>query len=466
MKALDKSGGDIDLPIDTPTEQLPLSFERRHAYERAISLVDEAMLREIAVAMTNIPSPTGEERQLAEYVVDRAGEIGLDAAVQGIDESSANAILRYTGQGDGPDLLLYSPIDTHTTGSVEEDLPWVGPEIRPDMKPRAHVEGPYIVGLGANNPKGHAACVLAALEAIGRAEIPLSGTLIGGFGAGGMPTNRRPVPEVSSSSVGHGSGCALMLDHAVAADFAVIAKTGWAVAWEEVGISWFTVTIHGEPDYAGVRHLGSHHNPILDLPGVIEGLEAWFAEYTARHTSGWIAPQGSIGALEAGWTYKPTFTPAACNLFLDLRVSPRTTEAQLRSEFGAAIDTIRRDNPGIELSWDMTLAIPGTSTQRDNWIVQSCMRAWEQVEGVPHAGRKNRSGATDANILRGRGLPTARIGLARVPEDAPVPDDFAKGMNVVDTPNMVKLTHALIYSVIDTCTRSRDEVGRMDRASR
>ena len=53
------------------------------------------------------------------------------------------------------------------------------------------VHGDHVVGLGASNPKGHAAAVMAAAEAIAAAGIPLRGDLLVGLGAGGMPTNGR-----------------------------------------------------------------------------------------------------------------------------------------------------------------------------------------------------------------------------------------------------------------------------------
>ncbi len=53
----------------------------------------------------------------------------------------------------------------------------------------------------------------------------------------------------------------------------------------------------------------------------------------------------------------------------------------------------------------MILSIPGSFTDPQNWIIQSCMRAWEFVENKKHLPRTKTSGATDANILRRRGNP-------------------------------------------------------------
>ena len=37
--------------------------------------------------------------------------------------------------------------------------------------------------------------------------------------------------------------------------------------------------------------------------------------------------------------------------------------------------------------------------------------------------------------------------------------DFALGMNAVDVGNMARLTRAVVYAIIDTCGRTRPDVG-------
>jgi hypothetical protein len=106
----------------------------------------------------------------------------------------------------------------------------------------------------------------------------------------------------------------------------------------------------------------------------------------------------------------------------------------------------------------MVLSIPGTATPADDWIVRSAIAAWEDAEGRPHEPIVGNSGATDANILRARGLPTARIGMARAGAGAPLPIDFPMGMNVVDVREMEKFTRTLIHTIVTTCTRTREEL--------
>jgi len=434
------------------------SPQQREWLSAALAAVDADELRRLALEMTAIPSPTGAEGQLAEYLVGRLGAAGFDAAYQQIDDEQGNATARYRGDGSGPSLLLFAPIDTHLAGNVEDDGPWAGLSAeRTDLRTTAFFEDGSVVGLGAENPKGHAACVIAAAEAVRRAGIPLTGDLLVGLAAGGMPVNASPLRRITRANVGQGNGCSYMLEQGFRGDFAVIAKPGFAVAYEEVGLCWFKLTVGGTFDYAGRGRHATHRNPIVDASRVVAALEDWFPKYTAHNTSGLVAPQGSIGAIEGGWPEKPAFIPAACHLYLDMRISPRTTPTDVHRQLDAALAEIRAAHPGLDVRSEMILAIPGGSTDPDNWIVRSAVHAWESVAGRPHEVRTGTSGATDANILRGRGIPTARIGI---PPGAAI-DRFKNvfSMGVVSVDALVGLTRSLVTIAIDTCTRTTAEVG-------
>ena len=326
-----------------------------------------------------------------------------------------------------------------------------------DITAHAQVRDGDVVGNGAENPKGYAACVVAAAQALKAADVPLKGSLMVGLGSGGMPTNRRP--NFTSFNAGQGAGCAFMLAQGVRGDFAIIAKPGWSVAWEEVGLCWFKVIVRGDLNYTGVRHVVIGRNPIVHAAKVIGLLEAWFAEYTKNNTSGLVAPQGSINAIQAGWTHKPAFVPAACHFYVDLRISPRVSPPEAKRQFGEAIGRIVKENPDLSIEWEMILSIPGSSTDPHNWIVQSTMRAWELVENKKHTPRTKTSGATDANILRAAGIPTARLGMPR-PTKAGQNERSRFSMETSSIAGMKQLTQCLIYAAIDTCTRERLEVLR------
>ncbi|MFF3930178.1 M20/M25/M40 family metallo-hydrolase [Streptomyces hirsutus] len=423
--------------------------------ESAWRLITPERLTELVVGMVDIPSPTGEEAELAGWLTTTLDHAGLDAHYQAIDDRQANAVARLRGDGSGEDLLLYAPIDTLTVGDPEEDVPWVGPELRADMRPRAEVRGHHVLGLGASNPKGHGAAVVAAAEAIARAGIPLRGDLVVGLGAGGMPTNGRTTRGLTRHNAGQGSGCSFLLEQGWWADHALIAKPGWAVSWEEVGLCWFEIRVRGTYSYVGSRHRMPYRNAVAHAATVIDALERWFPEYAARHTDGLVAPQGIVSSVEGGWPRMAAVTPALCRIMVDLRTNPRSTPADVRREFAAAVDAITAAHPEIELDWDMVLSIPGTHTPEDAPVVAAAKAAWEESVGRPHEPITGTSGATDANILRSRGLPTARIGMDRIGPDAPLPLDFSSGMNVVDIREAHRLTRTLVHTAIALCTQER-----------
>ncbi|GAA0268348.1 M20/M25/M40 family metallo-hydrolase [Actinomadura nitritigenes] len=436
-----------------------LDGTRSELVRAAEELIDPERLADIVMAMAGVPSPTGEEGELARWAVDSLTGAGIEARYQPIDDDQGNAVARLRGDGTGPDLLLYAPIDTLTTGNPEEDLPRVGTALRYDMVPEPVRDGDYVIGLGASNPKGHAACLVAALEILHRAGTPLRGDVVLGLGAGGMPTNKRTAAHVRRYNAGQGNGCSFMLEQGVWADYALIAKPGWAVSWDEVGLCWFEVSVGGSYSYAGSRHRIDYRNAILGAGTVAAALEEWFAEYTARHTAGTVAPQGNIGAIEGGFMRMPAVSPATCRFVLDLRTSPASTPMSVKREFADAITRIGRAHPRLDIAWDMILAIPGTATDPESWVVRAAIEAWEAEEGRPHEPILGNSGATDANILRGRGVPTARIGMTRAGAQAPLPVDFPMGMNVVDVREMCRLTRHILRTTINTCTRTRADVG-------
>ncbi len=432
------------------------SAEQQRFFDAACERVTIGELRRLVTEMTAIPSPTGDEEALAEYLVRELNAGGLDASYQLVEDTQGNAVARLAGDGSGPSVMLYAPIDMHIMGDAADDGPWIDFAGRKDLVVTPTVDDDFVFGLGAENPKGHAACVLAAAAAIARAGVPLRGELQAGFGAGGMPVNRSPDPHIARPDVGHGVGCAFMLTHGYEPDFAVIAKPGFSVAYEEVGLCWFEIAVRGDYNYAGIGLRPGVRNPLVDAAKVIGFLEEWFPEYTARNTSGLVAPKASVSAIVAGWPEKPAFIPDVCKIYIDLRISPRTDPDDAQRQLEAALDTLRAKEPGIVIGVTRTAAIPGTSTAADSWIVRSSISAWERVFAKPHALQTGTSGATDANILRGLGVPTARIGM---PPLANTPFSGRFSMGVVSLQAMLALTHALIAIAIDTCTRERSEVG-------
>jgi acetylornithine deacetylase/succinyl-diaminopimelate desuccinylase-like protein len=283
-----------------------LDETRRRWTEQAWARIDRKRLRDLITAMVDIASPTGDEAPLARHITQTLAERGIESHTMYLDDRQANSWGRLRGDGTGPDLLLYAPIDTVTSGNVEEDLPWAAETLRPDLTARAVADDDYVIGLGASNPKGHAACVQAAVEAIRAAELPLTGDLLVGFGAGGMPTNARPGVGNPRRNTGQGVGCSFLLEQGVWADFALIAKPGWTVSWEEVGLSWFEITVHGARR-RGCAATGTLVSGVLGRAPRRAGVAAGHGRQHSRRLGAHRVVHPAIGADDGGSAAEPAY---------------------------------------------------------------------------------------------------------------------------------------------------------------
>jgi acetylornithine deacetylase/succinyl-diaminopimelate desuccinylase-like protein len=401
------------------------------------ALVGEDELAQLCLELTAIPSPTGEEGALAEFVARKLEAEGLVAEVQETAEGVANVVGRLGG-GDGPSLMLWAPLDTAVAGGPE-DADWIGEEPRPDWSLPPRREGEKVIGLGADNPKAFAASAIAAAATLGRSGRPLRGELVVGLAGGTMPVLRRP---------GLGAGTRRLLE-TVTPDFCVVLKPGYAVAHEEVGFAWFRIVVPGAMSYTGIRHKGPYRSPIVAAAKVIEAIEAWLPEYTAANTSGLVAPQGAVNAIRSGDAGVGSFTPMRAELLLDLRISPRGSveEAQAGLE-----KLLAEHEPTVEL----VASVPPAHTPPESPLVRALVRAWEAEEGKEHVVPGGASGASDAGIIRAAGVHTARVGLP-VPETPSPYPGFSMG--VADAHAMAKLTRVLVNAIVELTMKSREEVG-------
>lgn len=434
-----------------------LSDEQRKLYERAIAKINPERLKQLIFDLTDIHSPTGKEKQASQFLVNYMDAANFDAHYQGINEDSGNCIGRVRGDGSGPNLMLYAPMDTHLDGEEDIDVPWVGPRLRDDMIPKAQIRGDTVIGLGASNPKSMIATLTEAANCIIEADVPLKGDVIVGSAGGGMPW----VSETRNHT-GISSGVMHMLSHGVTADMGVIFKPWCEVYHEHPGMAWFKITVWGTMGYAGIpRGTPGFDSSIVPAAELILELEKWLADYPDRHISEQIKPEGWIAAVRSGWPDKPSFPAAACEIYIDLRTNPDQKMAEVEAEFSQAMRDILNKHKHIKADWEMYVSCQGSKTDPEHWVVQSAIRSWEEVNEKIYPGAAPMAGQTDAATICQMGMPLVRIGYPYIGEKD-MPAEFAEGlggMGVAHIPDLIDPCKQAIYIIIDSCLRSRQEVG-------
>ncbi len=442
------------MTVPVTTEPLPLDGDRQVIFDKVIAHLNPERMRDLLVDLVDIHSPTGGEREASEFMADYLAQaVGIDAAYQPMTEFTGNAHGEIRGRGDGARLLLYAPIDTHIEPEV--DVPTVGRHLRQDMVPTARVDGDLVWGLGASNPKCMVAGLTEIVHAVKDAGAEFEGDLAIGFAGGGMPwSNSRRENHGMSAGVYH------LLNHGLYPDYCIVLKPRPAVYPEEPGMCWFKVSVYGDFGYAGITRGTPGFRPsIVPAATVIQEIEQWLPEYTARNTAGFILPEGWISAIRGGDPDKPGFPTATTEIFIDMRINPRTSPANVRHQFAEMIAGIQRRHPDFDIEWDMYGSMPGGATAPDNWIIQSSQRGFEVEEGVPYTETPYQAGQTDGTMIRVLGVPTARVGYPWPPAAMPAGYDGLGGMGCASIEDVMKGVRTIAYAVVDTLTRTRGELG-------
>ena len=134
--------------------------------------VDRRSLVEVASDLVNIPSPTGEEQGVAEYLRGVFDSMGLDVMWQEVEDGRPNVVGILRGEGGGKTLMFNGHMDTSYSGRE----PWL--RGKRGFRPEARVDGGALYGLGISNMKGALACYVEAVRAIQDARIRLRGDVM------------------------------------------------------------------------------------------------------------------------------------------------------------------------------------------------------------------------------------------------------------------------------------------------
>jgi acetylornithine deacetylase/succinyl-diaminopimelate desuccinylase-like protein len=387
---------------------------------------------ELVAELIETPSPTGAERPLAERLAARLRAAGLPAAVQPVGGESANVVVGAAPDGR-PRLLLYGQLDTTFTGDADQDRPLLAGRSDPEFRPAAVRSGDWMLGLGAENPKGYLAAGVLALVALAAAGPPRNVQVVAGFCAAGMP----------ALPLGFGRGVRALLAGIAPVSAAIVPKPGFAASWEEVGIAVYRLTVQGTVGYTGIRGYGPDENTVARAARVVAALEHWFADYGDRFTTPYCRPRGAVVAISGGDPARPAFWPETCTIDVDLRLPPGVPVERVDDELRAEVERIV-GRLGVAVTVERRCAVPGAATSPDAPVVRSAVAAWEDLTRRTHEPRTATSGYTDAVALRAAGVDTVRVGMPRPPRRAGGPP-FSMG--AVHLPSLLTLAEWLVRAV-------------------
>ncbi|MGQ7793163.1 M20 family metallopeptidase [Faunimonas sp. B44] len=411
----------------------------------ASALITHEAVRDLLAAMVDIRSPTGEEREMAEFMVARMRAAGLAADLQFVSEGRPNAVGHLRGTGEGLNLLFTGHMDTSYDGT-EDYLSGDG------YKPKAVCRDGWMWGLGAHNMKSGLAAAMIAAEAIARAGIRLRGdvSIAGVVGE----IEKTAIEEFQGTSfAGYGVGTRHLVTHGVTADYAILAEpSALTIATANMGCIWVRISVKGTVSHAALSNRPNVRNAIRLMHELEAEIFEWSQDYEAAHVYMGERPNVTVAAIRGGAPWRLSRNPVSCSLYLDIRTVPGQTVDEVKRELRRLLRGFAERKGVEEPDLFFYVTDPAMVIDEESPVVDALGAAQKAVMGERPASTIRRPGS-DAIHLASYGVPCVQFGPGgRLHPDAKSASMHAAGEHVL-IDDVVTTARIFLATALDLCNR-------------
>ncbi len=400
-----------------------------------LAQVDEQALVSMCCDVVNIPSPTGDELGMAEYMRAAFDSMGLEASWQEVEEGRANVVGRLSGAGNGRTLMFNGHMDTSNTGR-EPHLTGIG------YKPNAVLRNGMIYGLGIYNMKGALVCYTQAVRALQAAGVKLQGDVVIAAVAGEI--EKTQWGEFSGRQFrGYGCGTHYLVNHGALPDMCILGEpTDMQLVLGHYGSMWVRISAAGLYVHTAFGPGREGENSLLRMHLVMAELMKWIPGWQERTAYGNKKGFVNFGGIRGGHAWRASRTPEHTDLYLDVRVPPTLPMNQARREFKKFFLDLRRRFPDYGLEFETYVSVPGAEISADHEMVRAIEKHHRRVMGKK-PGRDTVLWSSDASVLTRYGVPTVNYGPSSGPRD--------KEGEKVAVKTLVEMTKIYALTAADLC---------------
>jgi acetylornithine deacetylase/succinyl-diaminopimelate desuccinylase-like protein len=400
--------------------------------EKILAAVDEQSLVSMCSDVIHIPSPTGYEGKMAEYMRAAWESMGLEVTWQEVEEGRANVIARWAGTGNGRCLMFNGHMDTSNTGR-EDYLTGIG------YKPNAVIRNGMIYGLGIYNMKGALVCYTHAVRALQKAGIELEGDVILAAVAGEIEKTQWKEfrgPEYR----GYGVGTHYLVNHGVLPDMCILGEpTDMQVILEHYGSLWVRISTAGMYVHTAFAAGRAEQNSIRRLYQLLDAVVKWIPGWEQKTAYRGHPGMANLGCIRGGHPWRASRTPQRSELFLDLRVPPHMPMQEARREAHRLFLELKKRYPDYGLEFETYVSVPGASISPEHPMVQAIERNHLRLMGKAPK-RDVVLWCSDASVMTRYGIETVNYGPSSGPRDAE--GEKVKIKTLVDITKIYALTAA------------------------
>ncbi len=379
--------------------------------QKITSQVREEEIVSMATDVVNIPSPTGEELAMGQYMRRALEEAGLQVTWQEVEEGRANVIGRLEGAGTGKNLMFNGHMDTSNTGR-ETYLTGAG------YKPHAILKNGMIYGLGIYNMKGALVCYTQAVKAVQRAGVKLDGDVLIAAVVGEIEKTQWSDEFVGKEYRGYGAGTHYMVNHGVLPDMCILGEpTDMQIVLAHYGSVWVRIGVRGNYVHTAFAVGKQKESSIRRMHEVLDAIYAWIPTFESQATYEGKPGIVNIGCIRGGYPWRASRTPDRTDVFLDLRVPPNMPLATARRAAKQLYLDLQKKFPGYGLDFETYISVPGAQIDANHELVKTIDAAHTKIMGSAPK-RDTVLWCSDASVMTRFGIETVNYGPSSGPRDA------------------------------------------------
>ena len=406
--------------------------------DRILAQVHEEEIVAMSCDVINIPSPTGHELAMAEYMRGVLQALGIDVAWQEVEEGRANVVGRWIGTGGGKNLMFNGHMDTSNTGE-EDFLTGIG------YKPRAIVKNGMIYGLGIYNMKGALVCYTHALKALIRAGVRLQGDFIVAAVAGEIEKTQWGDFK-GKEYRGYGFGTHYLVNHGILPDMCILGEpTDMHVVLEHFGSMWVRISCTGIYVHTAFCEGREEMNSIRRMYELMQPVMNWIETWEKKASYGGKKAIVNLGGIRGGHAWRASRTPEKTDLFLDVRVPPTIAMNEARREIQQLFLGLQKQHPDWGLEFETYVSVPGAKIREDHELIRTIDANHERILGA-RPEREVVTWCSDASVLTRYGVETVNYGPSSGPRDKEGEKVSIK--TLVDITKIYALTAAELCGVV------------------
>lgn len=408
-----------------------------------LSYLDEEELVEMVMDLVNIPSPTGYETEVGDYLAERFSDLGLAVQKQEVEVGRSNVIGTWRGPGD-ESLMFLGHMDY---------APGIG-------KPHAQVvDDDWIAGIGASNMKSAFACYYMATKMLMQAGFEPAGDILLAAVVGEI--ERAPIGDHQGPGCrGSGYGARYLASHGALPDLILNGEpTGLRVQIANGGYMFFRLTTRGVTQHASYRQFGA--DAIQKMERVLPLIRAWEEEYQAKFGHHLVVPRVNVGAVEGGVPQNPPLVANFCHAYVDVMLVPGVDVLAVRREVQALVRRLIQADPDLGLEVEFYMLSRGYEIPHDAPIAVAARRSHRLVTGQdPDEPEPSRFGVSSDNWVfceyGAQGITYGPAGKSRaVPGAYAAYDpDYGEVVNVADLATCSKVYALTVLEMMG----SRDRI--------